>query len=183
MKIFAVAGSLRAQSFNKKLLALAVSQLQGAGAEVDVYDLKAANLQQYDADVEATSGLPAVVVDLKERIVKADGLLLVSPEYNYSIPGVLKNAIDWASRPPATNPFKGKLVAQMGVTTGQGGTLQAQSAIRHIMVGCMAWSLPGWFVVSKAQEAFDDQGQLKDAAQKEQLAKFLGRFLDELKGR
>ena len=67
--------------------------------------------------------------------------------------------------------------------SGQGGTLQAQSAIRHIMVGCMAWSLPGWFVVSKAQEDFDDQGQLKDAAQKEQLAKFLGRFLDELKGR
>ena len=79
MKVFAMAGSVRAQSFNKKLLALAVSQLQAAGAEVDVYDLKAANLQQYDADIEVTSGLPAVVVDWKERSAKADGFLLVRP--------------------------------------------------------------------------------------------------------
>lgn len=181
MKIFAIAGSARAQSWNKKLLALAVQQLRQDGAEVDVYDLKAANLVQYDADIEATTGLPPVVVDLKERIARADGLLIVSPEYNYSIPGLLKNAFDWASRPPATNPFKGKLVAQMGCTTGQGGTLQAQAAIRLIMVGAMAWVMPGWFVVSKAETAFDEHGQLKDAAQVEQLKKFLKRFEEELR--
>jgi|CXWL01.1.fsa_nt_gi chromate reductase len=181
MSVLAICGSIRAQSWNKKLLALAAAQLIEAGVDVDVFDLKAANFQQYDADIEAT-GLPAAVIDLKARIAKAEGLLLVSPEYNYSIPGLLKNAIDWATRPPATNPFKGKLVAQMGATTGQGGTLLAQAAIRHIMVGCMAWSLPGMFVVSKADSAFDEQGQLRDAAQKEQLAKFLKRFSDELKG-
>lgn len=180
--VLAFAASLRAASWNKKLLAAAVPVLEGLGVAVDVFDLAAANIPVFNDDV-LQKEVPAGVADLKARINKASSVLLVTPEYNYGVPGVLKNVIDWASRPPPTNPFRGKLTAHMGATPGSAGTFQAQSQLRHILsVGVQAWVLPGLaFGLSQADKAFDANGALTDEAAKKNLGAFLGRFAEELK--
>ena len=180
--VLAFAASLRAASWNKKLLAAAVPQLHALGVAVDVFDLFAANIPVFNDDV-LQKEVPAGVADLKARINKASAVLIVTPEYNYSIPGVLKNVIDWASRPPPTNPFKGKFVAHMGATPGSAGTFQAQMQVRHILsMGVSAWVLPGLaFGMSHADKAFDPAGALIDEGAKKNLSAFLGRFAEELK--
>ena len=180
--VLAFAASLRAGSWNKKLLAVAAPQLQALGVEVDVFDLFAANIPVFNDDV-LQKEIPSGVADLKARIHKASAVLIVTPEYNYGIPGVLKNVIDWASRPPPTNPFKGKLTAHMGATPGSAGTFQAQMQVRQILsVGVAAWVLPGLaFGMSHADQAFDASGALIDEAAKKNLSSFLGRFAEELK--
>ena len=180
--VFAFASSLRAASWNKKLLAVAVKELQTLGVAVDVFDLKAANIPVFDNDL-LEQAIPAGVADFKARVLKASAVLIVTPEYNYGIPGVLKNVIDWASRPPPTNPFRGKLVAHMGATPGGQGTIQSQAQLRHILsVGVMAWVLPGLAMgLSGADKAFDDSGALIDPQGKKNLTSFLGRFVEELK--
>ncbi|HZH04571.1 MAG TPA: NAD(P)H-dependent oxidoreductase, partial [Myxococcaceae bacterium] len=112
-KLVAICGSLRSGSFNAKLLKLAVGEAERLGAEVDTVDLKALAIPVYDGDIEHESGPPPSVVELKDRIRAAAGLLIASPEYNHSIPGGLKNAIDWASRAPSP-PFRNKVAALMG---------------------------------------------------------------------
>ena len=179
MKVFAFSGSLRTGSFNEQLLAVAVKGLREKGVEVDQWGFKAANIPIYDPDVHDTQP-PAAMVDFKARVRSATGLLLVSPEYNYSIPGALKNLFDFASRPPAENPFRGKVTAQLGATPGPGGTLQAQIMIRHVLSGLGCHTLPGSFTISKAGEAFEAAG-LKEEGQRKTLDGFLSRFIDELK--
>ena len=180
--VLAFAASLRSGSLNKKLLAVAANELKGLGVEVDVFDLFAANIPVYNEDVLQTA-IPAGVADLKARIHKASAVLIVTPEYNYGIPGVLKNVIDWCSRPPPTNPFKGKLTAHMGATPGSAGTYQAQSQVRQILsIGVAAWVLPGVaFGMSHADKAFDASGAITDEGTKKALTAFLGRFAEELK--
>lgn len=112
VKIAAFAGSFRTASWNRKLLALAVRHAIAAGAEVDVIDLRALAMPVYDEDLEKASGLPEGVKLLKERIAAAQGVMIATPEYNHSIPGGLKNALDWLSRPP-NNPLRDKVVALM----------------------------------------------------------------------
>jgi len=179
--VLAFAASLRAGSFNRKLLAVVAPQLQALGVGVDVFDLVAANIPVFNDDLVAQQ-LPAGVADLKARITRASAVLIVTPEYNYGVPGVLKNVLDWASRPPATNPFRGKLTAHLGATAGSSGTFQAQAQVRHILsVGLSAWVLPGLaFGLSGADKAFDASGALTDEAAKKNLASFLGRFAEEL---
>ncbi len=181
LKIVAVSGSLRIGSFNTTLMKYAAKLLTARGVEVDVFDFKAAQIPPYDADLHEPTSAPGVT-DFKLRMKAAQGVLISSPEYNFSIPGVLKNLIDSASRPPAENPFRGKVAVQLGATPGMGGTLQAQMHLRHVLsfgMGCIV--MPGQFTISKAQEAFDAAGQLKDEGQKKQLDGLLEKFVAELK--
>lgn len=174
-----MSGSLRTGSFNTKLLNLAVPLLRGRGVEVDVFDFRGAHVPLYDPDTSDTDS-PPQVRDAKERIRAADGLLLVSPEYNNGIPGALKNFIDFVSRPPKEQPFRGKVVAHLGATPGGFATLYSQAQLRQVIGSLGAWSLPGHFVISKAADAFDDAGHLKDAARAVELEKFLGRYVESL---
>src|SRR5438552_97682 len=116
IRLAAIAGALRAASWNRKLLALAVRDAEKLGAAVEVLDLKALALPVYDQDVE-DAGLPDPVVRLKEAVARVQGLIISTPEYNASIPGGLKNAIDWVSRPSGIpNPWKDKVLLVMGAT-------------------------------------------------------------------
>lgn len=180
MNVLAFSGSLRTGSWNTKLLTVAVQGLRARGVTVDVWDFKAAQVPIYDPDTSDAAPAPGVV-DFKARLRSAQGLVIAAPEYNYSVPGALKNLIDYASRPPKENPFRGKLVAQLGATPGPGGTLQGQAMLRHVISGLGAFSFPGAVTVSRAAEAFDDAGQLKDPAQRATLDGFLDRYVAELK--
>ena len=130
----------------------------------------------YDGDLEAAQGLPDPVVKLKERVVATDGLLLVTPEYNNSLPGVFKNAIDWLTRPAADIPrvFGNRPVAVMGASPGGFGTLLAQNAWLPVLktLGTAAY-FGGRLQVSRASEVFDGDGTLVDERIREQLKKFL----------
>jgi chromate reductase len=129
LKILAFAGSLRTGSFNKALVRCAVEECP-SGMAVEVFDLE--GIPPFNADQEQTP--PDRVREFKEKIRTADALLMATPEYNYSISGVLKNAIDWASRPKETMPLKGKPVAIMSASTGRFGGARAQMHLRHCFV-------------------------------------------------
>jgi chromate reductase, NAD(P)H dehydrogenase (quinone) len=176
-KLVGISGSLRRGSFNTALLR-AASGLMPDGAELAVHTIR--DIPLYDGDVEAASGIPASVTALKNAIAEADGLLLVTPEYNNSIPGVFKNAIDWLSRPPADIPrvFRAKPVALIGASPGAFGTILSQSAWLPVLrtLGVTFWS-EGRLLVSRAGTVFDQTGALTDPKIKEQLATFLRGFV------
>jgi chromate reductase len=157
--VFGIAGSLRRGSFNAALLRAAAAEMP-ASMTLDVYD-RLREVPMYDEDVRA-NGLPDVVTDLRARIAEADALLIATPEYNYSIPGVLKNAIDWASRPPE-HPFAGKPVALMGASGSNLGTSRAQYHLRQVCVFLDMHPLnkPEVFV-ARAHEKIDADGKLTD---------------------
>jgi len=177
-KILGVSGSLRAASLNGALLRAAAAAMP-ASATLETGSIKGIPL--YDGDAEAAQGLPPAVVQLKERIVTSDGLLLVTPEYNNSIPGVFKNAIDWLSRPSAdiARVFGGRPVAVIGASPGGFGTLLAQTAWLPVLktLGTEAW-FGGRLQVSRAGEAFDATGALVDQRVREQLRTFLASFCE-----
>lgn len=158
IKIFAIAGALRAGSFNRKLLKVAVQKIKGA--VVDVADLKEFDLPLYDGDLEA-QGLPLGVVRLKERIAAADALLIATPEYNWSIPGTFKNAIDWASRPPS-NPFKHKTALITAASAGYFGGVRSILQLRQVFVTLGVFTIPEQVMVAFADKAFDEAGNLVD---------------------
>ncbi|MBM3779932.1 MAG: NAD(P)H-dependent oxidoreductase [Acidimicrobiia bacterium] len=174
--ILGLPGSLRRESFNGRLLA-AAADLVPEGTSLDIASIRGIPL--YDGDLEAAEGLPAAVRDLKDRIAAADGLLIATPEYNNSIPGVVKNAIDWLSRPPGdvARVFRGKPVAVIGATTGLGATALAQAAWLPVVraLGMQAW-FGGRLGVPSARQAFDDQGRLADEQARERLRAFMADF-------
>jgi NAD(P)H-dependent FMN reductase len=180
--IVGIAGALRRGSYNAALLR-AAQELAPGGLAIEVASIR--ELPLYDGDLEAEQGLPEPVRALKERIAAADGLLLVTPEYNNSIPGVFKNAIDWLSRPPKDIPrvFGGKPVALMGATPGSGGTALAQAAWLPVLrtLGTELWSGPR-VQVSSAAKVFDGEGRLVDEAVRGAVARHLAGF-DEFIGR
>ena len=172
-RILGISGSLRAQSLNTALLH-AARGLAEPGVSIEVATLHGIPL--YDGDVEARDGLPAAAAELKERIVASDGVLLVTPEYNNSIPGVFKNTIDWLSRPAADIPrvFRDRPFALMGASPGGFGTILSQDAWLPVLrtLGTRFWS-GGRLMVSRASQAFDEHGAIRDEATRTQLADFL----------
>jgi NAD(P)H-dependent FMN reductase len=176
-RIIGISGSLRRDSFNTSLLR-AASQLVPVDVELQAETIHGIPL--YDGDVEASSGIPERVATLKEAIVAADALLLVTPEYNNSIPGPFKNAIDWLSRPPADirRVFGGKPVALIGASPGGFGTILSQNAWLPVLrtLGANFWS-EGRLLVSRAQGLFAADGSLSDQATRDQLRKFLAGFV------
>jgi len=174
MKIVGIAGSLRKQSYNAALLRAAVER---APADMELVTASIAGIPLYNADVDREQGPPEVVTKLKDLIAGSDGLLLVTPEYNNSMPGVFKNAIDWLSR-PATDikrVFGGKPVAMIGASTGRGGTRFSQMAWLPVLrvLGTRPWS-DKLLYVTGAAKVFDEDGKLVD----ETIDKLLGELLE-----
>ena len=161
IKVFAICGSLRKGSYNRMALKVAAENLPPS-MTLDQYD-RLAEIPPYNEDVRQ-QGFPPVIEDLRRRIKAADGLLFVTPEYNYSVPGVLKNAIDWASRPP-DQPFAGKPVAMMGASMGGFGAGRAQYHLRQtcVYLDMVPLNKPE-VMIPQAHDKFDAQGHLKDAA-------------------
>ena len=163
-RILALAGSLRRGSFNRHLLDAAAARAPAA-LQIEVYD-GLGDLPMFDEDLEAdAAGLPAPVRRLRAALDRADGLLLATPEYNHSFPAVLKNAIDWLSRPAPGVPLAHKPVALVGATRGRWGTRLAQAALRQVLFATESLVLPQpALYLASAERAFDAQGVLADAA-------------------
>ena len=175
--IVGISGSLRRGSFNAALLR-AAADVFPEGAALTIRTIRGIPL--YDADVEAADGIPEPVASLKDAIAAADGLLLATPEYNNSMPGVFKNAIDWLSRPNADikRVFGGKPVAVIGASPGGLGTVLSQNAWLSVLryLGTRPWC-EGRLLVSRAQTVFDESGTITDDAIKAQLQQFVTGFL------
>jgi chromate reductase, NAD(P)H dehydrogenase (quinone) len=178
MKILAISGSLRASSYNTAL-ARAAADLAPEGVDVEVYE-GLARLPAYDQDLDETGlAAPPAVRRLRERIEDADALLFVTPEYNGSIPGVLKNAIDWASARHRGSSFENKTVAIAGVTTGQYGAIWAQQDLRKVLGISGARVIHGELPVSRGQDVFDEDGRLTDLLVAERLREHLAHLVAE----
>jgi len=169
MHILGLSGSLRKGSLNTAALRACQAMLP-AGATMEIADL--ADIPLYNEDVRQ-QGFPPAVQLLREKIAAADAVVIASPEYNYSIPGVLKNAIDWASRPPS-QPFDGKPIALLGATPGGLGTARCQYHLRQVFVYLNGLILnKPEVMISGAPAKFDAEGNLTDAATAEQISKML----------
>jgi NAD(P)H-dependent FMN reductase len=177
-KLIGISGSLRRGSYNTALLR-AAAQVMPEGSELSVKTLHGIPL--YDGDVEAAQGIPAAAAALKEEIVAADGVLLVTPEYNNGIPGVFKNAVDWLSRPAADSKrvFGDKPFAVMGASPGNFGTTLSQAAWLPVLrtLGTRAW-FGGRLVIPHATSVFDAAGALQDTTIRERLTQFMRGFVD-----
>ena len=178
IKLLGISGSLRQASFNTALLRAVVALLP-EGAALDVRTLHGIPL--YDADLEAKEGIPAAVTALKDAIAAADGVVLATPEYNNSLPGVFKNGIDWLSRPPADvkRVLAGRRIALIGASPGGFGTILSQNAWLPVLrtLGTRPW-FGGRLMVSRAGNVFDEAGAIKDAAVQEQLRQFMQGFVE-----
>jgi len=169
VRILGIAGSLRRGSFNAATLR-AAQEMTPAGMTIESFDISPIPL--YNEDVRQ-QGFPPSVEDFRARIKSADGLLIVTPEYNYSIPGVLKNAIDWASRPPE-QPFEGKPIGLMGASAGALGTARGQYHLRQcfVFLNGLVMNRPE-VMIPQAQNKFDADGKLTDQATRDFIAAHL----------
>ncbi len=176
-QLVGIAGSLRKHSYNRGLLQLAAAHLP-AGHGITIAEI--GDFPLYNEDIENNVGIPEIVASVKTAIAKADGILIATPEYNHGIPGVLKNAIDWISRPPQDQArvLHGKPVALIGATVGTFGTAFAQDAWLPVFraLRMSAWSDGGSFYLTRAGEAFGPDGQLRDAAVDKRLAAYIAGF-------
>ncbi|SPE60203.1 conserved hypothetical protein [Verrucomicrobia bacterium] len=167
--ILGIAGSLRRESYNRAALR-AAKQLVPEGVTLDIFELD--GIPAFNQDEEKTT--PAKVVELKQRIRAADALLIVTPEYNCSVPGVLKNAIDWATRPYGDSAWSGKPVAIMGASPGMLGTARAQYHLRQIFVGLNVFPInQPEVMIGNAAEKFDAEGKLTDEPTKKRIRDLL----------
>jgi NAD(P)H-dependent FMN reductase len=186
-RILAVAGSTRSESFNKRLVRIAAGAARSAGADVTTIDLRDYPLPLYDADLEASSGKPESAARLKRLMIEQDGLLISSPEYNSSITAVLKNTIDWLSRPDDGDAgplvaFRGKVATLMSASPGTLGGLRGLVHLRAILGNIGVIVLPDQVAVPKAQEAFDPEGMLLDGKMHQRI-EHLGVGLTEMLGK
>jgi len=162
MRVLGLSGSLRRDSHNRALLRAAAAALP-SGAELVEWD-RIAELPAYDEDLDAASApTPEPVRALREAIAAADAVLIATPEYNASLPGALKNALDWASRPHASNPLRGRPAAVIGASTGLFGAVWAQAEARKVLQTIGADVLDRELPVGQAHDAFDASGRLRDA--------------------
>jgi chromate reductase len=174
VRILGIAGSLRRQSYNRAALR-AASGLLPEGATLDIFELE--GIPGFNEDDEQNP--PARVVEFKSVIREADAVLIVTPEYNYSVPGVLKNAIDWASRPYGDSAWNGKPAAIMGASVGAIGTARAQYHLRQMMVFLNMFPInQPEVMIGNASERFDAEGNLTDDATKEYIRQLLGNLVD-----
>jgi chromate reductase len=187
-KILAFAGSTRRDSYNKLLIKVAMRGAEAAGAQVTYLDLRDLNLPLYDGDLEVAEGLPPGARKFKDLLLANDGIMISSPEYNSSISGVLKNAIDWASRPvPGKKPlgeFKGKTAVLMSASPGASGGLRGLVTVRSLLGNIGVIVLPEQVTVSTAHEAFNPDGTMKDTNKQssvEDLGKNLAAIVAKLK--
>ena len=181
-RVLAFAGSTRKDSYNKKLARIAAKAAEECGADVTLVDLKDLPMPLFDEDLEREAGMPESAAKLKALMVEHDGFLIASPEYNSSITAVLKNAIDWVSRPVPNEPsllaFKGKTAVLMSASPGNLGGLRGLVHLRAILGNIGVMLLPDQIAVPKAYEAFDSDGRLKDAKQ-QAVVEDLGKKLSE----
>jgi chromate reductase len=183
VRIIGLSGSLRAGSYNAQLLRAAV-RLAPSGMELVSGTIRGIPL--YDGDVEAAEGVPPLVAALKDEIAAADGLLLVTPEYNNSIPGVFKNAVDWLTRPASDIPrvFGGKPVGLIGASPGGFGTILSQNAWLPVLrtLGTDPY-FGGRLMVSRAHKAFEEGDKFADSAMEEMLKGYLEGFAEFVRAR
>jgi chromate reductase len=169
VRILGIAGSLRRESYNRAALR-AATKLLPEGAMLDVFELD--GIPGFNQDDEQNP--PEKVVELKRRVREADAILFVTPEYNYSVPGVLKNAIDWASRPYGESAWSGKPAAIMGASIGATGTARAQYHLRQMMVFLNMFPLnQPEVMIGNAADRFDAEGNLTDGTTKDYIRKLL----------
>ena len=172
-KILAFAGSSRRDSFNKKLVKIAAEGARLAGAEVTYVDFKDLPMPLFDEDLEAEAGIPENVKTFKALMKAHQGLLIACPEYNSSITPLLKNAIDWATRPEPGEPglicFRDKVAVIMSTSPGALGGLRGLVHVRAILGNIGVLVLPNQKGIAKAHEAFDENGQLKDEQQQQEI--------------
>lgn len=187
-KILAFAGSLRTESYNKKLVKIAAAGARAAGAEVTYLDLRDLPLPVFDEDLEKADGLPDNGRKLKDLMLAHDGLLIAAPEYNSSITAALKNTIDWASRPVAGEPplacFVGKVAGLMSASPGALGGLRGLVHVRSILGNIQVLVIPDQIAIVRAHEAFDANGALKDPKQQtsvERIGAAVAQLLTKLK--
>lgn len=178
VRVLAFAGSIRKESFNRKLLKASI-ELKPEGMEIEVFDIS--SIPAYNMDLEPD--FPESVVAFKERIKAADGLLIATPEHNYSYPGILKNAIDWASRPPAEAVFDNKPVAVQSASTGWSGGLRAQINLQQVLAYFpMRQMYFPQVCVGNAKDKFDEDGNLTDERSRGNIEKQLAKFLEFISG-
>ncbi len=174
VQILGIAGSLRRDSYNRAALR-AATELAPEGASIDSFELD--GIPGFNQDDEQQP--PAKVVELKQRVRQADAILFVTPEYNYSVPGVLKNAIDWASRPYGDSAWNGKPAAIMGASVGAIGTARAQYHLRQMMVFLNMFPInQPEVMIGNASERFDAQGNLTDDTTKQLIRQLLQNLVD-----
>jgi chromate reductase len=169
VEILGFAGSLRKDSYNRALLR-AASKMMPTNTRLEVFDLEGIPLFNQDYETQP----PEKIKEFKNKIRSADAILIATPEYNYSIPGVLKNAIDWVSRPPGDNVLRGKPVAIMGASTGRFGTARAQYHLRQcfVFLDMLPINHPE-VMISNAKDSFDERGKLKDAKAEQLVAELI----------
>jgi chromate reductase len=168
--ILGFAGSLRKGSYNKAILRAAL-ELSPEDAKIEIFDLE--GIPPYNMDLE--NRMPEKVKEFKAKIRAADAILIVTPEHNYSVPGVLKNAIDWASRPPGDNSFEGKPVGIMSASTGMLGGARAQYHLRQMFVFLDMYPVNRpEVIVASAGEKIDDKGRVTDGKTREKIKELLG---------
>ena len=181
MKVLAFSGSTRADSYNKKLVLEAAEMARKAGATVTVVDLKDYSLPFYDGDLEAKEGLPAKAKQFQQLMMKNDGIIIASPEYNASVSAILKNLLDWTSRGEkggySAEAFSGKKFAIMSASPGKGGGARSLAQLRTILEACGGTVIPKQVSVPEASQAFDAQGKLIDVSMKEQLQQEIQQLL------
>jgi chromate reductase len=167
MRVLGISGSLRRDSHNTALLRHAGELFEAEGAELEIYD-GLRDIPPYDEDDDVENG-PEAVARLRAAVAEADAVFFTTPEYNHSIPGALKNAIDWVSRPIASNPLRYKPVAVIGASTGMFGAVWAQAELRKVLGATGARVVDGEVAVGHAHTRFDEDGRLNDANLEEQV--------------
>jgi chromate reductase len=175
-KLLAFAASLRRGSWNRKLIQLAADLAREAGAEVDLAEFREFEMPIYDADLQAASGFPSGALELARRVAAADGLIISSPEYNYSLPGTLKNAIDWVSRMKPM-PFRGKTGLLLSASNGQIGGIRGLWQLRIPLEGLGVLLHPDMYALPWAERMFGPDGRLTEAERQDRLAAMVKAYL------
>lgn len=168
MRVLAFAASLRRASLNRKLVEVAAGVARAAGAQVDLAEFREFDMPIYDGDLDASAGLPPGATELRRRLEQTDAVVIAAPEYNYSIAGPLKNAIDWVSR-ARPMPWRGKSVLLIAASPSPMGGIRGLWQTRIPLEGCGALVFPDMFALPHADQAFDEQGKLREPAVEDRL--------------